>query len=77
MSPSAFARAFKSALGETPHQFLVRYRVERAQEMMRDRSIALLDVALACGFSDQSHLGRVFKRLTGQTPKQYREGLSG
>lgn len=77
MSPSAFARAFKSALGETPHQFLTRYRVERAQEKLKEHEVALIDIALACGFSDQSHLGRVFKRLTGQTPAANREAMNG
>lgn len=77
MSSSAFAHAFKAALGDTPHQFLTRYQVERAQAMLREGDAALIDVALACGFSDQSHLGRVFKRVAGVTPTAYRRRLSG
>lgn len=72
MSASAFARVFKAAVGDTPHQFLSRYRVERAQEMMRDFDRPLIDIALACGFADQPHLGRVFKKFTGDTPKAWR-----
>ncbi len=77
MSASAFARVFKAAIGDTPHQFLSRYRVEQAQAMMRDLSRPLIDVALACGFADQPHLGRVFKKFTGQTPKAWRDQLRG
>ncbi|MCG8440209.1 MAG: AraC family transcriptional regulator [Caulobacterales bacterium] len=72
MSASAFSRAFKAAVGDTPHQFLSRYRVERAQDMMRAFDRPLLDIALACGFADQPHLGRVFKKFTGETPKAWR-----
>lgn len=72
MSASAFARVFKAAVGDTPHQFLSRYRVERAQELMRDFERPLIDIALACGFADQPHLGRVFKKFTGETPKAWR-----
>ena len=73
MSPSAFARVFKAAVGDTPHQFLSRYRVERAQDMMQDFDRPLIDIALACGFADQPHLGRVFKKFTGETPKAWRK----
>ena len=72
MSTSAFARVFKAAVGDTPHQFLSRYRIERAQDMMRDFDRPLIDVALACGFADQPHLGRVFKKVTGETPRAWR-----
>ena len=75
MSASAFARVFKAAIGDTPHQFLSRYRVEQAQEMMRALDRPLIDVAFACGFADQPHLGRVFKKFTGQTPKAWRDQL--
>nr|WP_305889126.1 AraC family transcriptional regulator [Parvularcula maris] len=76
MGPSTFARAFKATLGETPHQFLSRYRVERAQEMLAEPDTPMIDIALACGFSDQSHLGRVFKKVVGITPKAYRQRIT-
>lgn len=75
MSPSAFSRAFKAAIGDTPHQFLSRFRVERAQEMMLDCDRPLVDIALACGFADQPHLGRIFKKFTGETPKAWRDRM--
>ncbi len=75
LSPSHFSRVFRSVIGETPYQFLMRYRIERAAEMLADPARPMIDIALACGFSDQPHLTRVFKQLRGQTPKQWRAGL--
>lgn len=76
MSASAFARVFKATLGETPHQFLSRYRVERAQDMLAEPATPMIDIALACGFSDQSHLGRMFKKIVGITPRAYRKQIT-
>ena len=72
LSTSHFSRLFKSVIGDSPYQFLMRYRVERAEEMMRDPANALISVALACGFSDQPHLTRIFKHHRGMTPKAWR-----
>ncbi len=75
LSPSHFSRIFHRTLGETPYQFVMEYRVEQARKMLADRSLALIEIALRCGFSDQPHFSRIFKRLTGQTPKEYRQAL--
>lgn len=72
LSTSHFSRLFKQTVGDTPYQFLMRYRVERASEMLVDHSNTLIDIALACGFSDQPHFTRTFKQLKGETPKQWR-----
>jgi AraC family transcriptional regulator len=72
LSPSHFSRVFKQVIGESPYQFVMRYRTERAAAMLTDRSRPLIDIALACGFADQPHLTRVFKQLRGQTPRQWR-----
>lgn len=72
LSTSHFSRLFKQTVGDTPYQFLMRYRVERASEMLVDPSTTLIDIALACGFSDQPHFTRTFKQLKGETPKQWR-----
>ncbi|MEM9419491.1 MAG: AraC family transcriptional regulator [Planctomycetota bacterium] len=76
LSPSHFARLFKDTVGESPHAFLTRYRVERAVDQLRDPTRALIDIALACGFSDQPHFSRVFKKITGTTPRQHRQSLA-
>jgi len=67
-----FARAFKQSAGVTPHHHLVRRRVERAQGMLARSELPLSEIALATGFSDQSHLARHFRLLVGITPGQFR-----
>jgi AraC family transcriptional regulator len=73
LSPSHFSRVFHRTLGETPYQFVMDYRVEQARKMLADKSLALIEIALRCGFSDQPHFSRIFKRLTGKTPREYRQ----
>ncbi len=67
-----FARAFKQSAGVTPHHYLVRRRVERAQEMLARTELSLSEVALSAGFSDQSHLARHFRQVVGMTPGRFR-----
>ncbi len=72
LSTSHFARLFKEAIGKSPHQFVMSYRIEQAKRQLSDDSISMIDIALSCGFSDQAHFSRVFKQLEGKTPKQFR-----
>jgi AraC-like DNA-binding protein len=72
VSTSHFSRAFRQSTGLSPHQWLLRYRVEHAKALLVDRTLSLSDVALACGFADQSHFNRVFARLTGLAPGAWR-----
>lgn len=74
-SRNHFLRMFRGATGHTPHQFLLRLRVKRAQAMMRNKSVNLVDVAVECGFSSHAHLSRVFRQLTGVTPSEYRRNI--
>jgi transcriptional regulator of acetoin/glycerol metabolism/AraC-like DNA-binding protein len=67
-----FARAFKQSAGVTPHHYLVYRRIERAQEMLARSKLPLSGIALATGFSDQSHLARHFRQMLGMTPGQFR-----
>jgi transcriptional regulator of acetoin/glycerol metabolism len=67
-----FARAFKQTAGVTPHHYLVHRRIERAQEMLARSGLPLSQIALAAGFSDQSHLARHFRQMLGMTPGQFR-----
>ena len=73
-SPDHFARLFRQTFRSSPHQYLLGRRIERAKAMLRDRSVPIAAVAIACGFSSQSHLNAVFKRQTGVTPGRYRKG---
>ncbi|MCC8963870.1 helix-turn-helix transcriptional regulator [Bradyrhizobium sp. Pear76] len=75
LSASHFTRAFRQSTGLSPHQWLLRHRVEMAKHLLRDRQIPLSDIALACGFGDQSHFTRVFTRLTGISPGAWRRNL--
>jgi len=73
-SPDHFARLFRQTFRVSPHQYLMGRRIERAKTMLRDRSVPIAVIAVACGFSSQSHLNAVFKRQTGSTPGRYRKG---
>jgi AraC family transcriptional regulator len=72
LSKSHFSRAFKCSLGSSPMAFVVARRVERAKLMMTSTRERLTDIALACGFSDQSHLNRHFRRVVGTSPGLWR-----
>jgi len=72
-SSSHFARMFRQATGESPHQFVLRQRIERAQRLLEERDVPLASVARACRFADQSHLTQAFKRHLGLTPRAYRQ----
>jgi AraC-like DNA-binding protein len=67
-----FARQFKQSAGVTPHSYLVRRRIERAQDMLARTDLALSEIAVAAGFSDQSHLARHFRQMLGTTPREFR-----
>lgn len=71
LSAYHFCRSFKRSTGFTPHQYVIRQRVERAKLMLKGGKMAIAEVAIACGFTHQSHLNRHFKRLTGVTPKKF------
>lgn len=72
LSASYFSRAFKVSFGAAPHAYVLRRRVERAQAQMLMTSDPLSRIAVDCGFADQAHLSRVFRRLVGRTPHDWR-----
>lgn len=72
LSPGHFTRAFKASFGTTPLGYVNARRVERAKSMMLETADPLSQISLACGFTDQSHLSRVFRRLSGEPPSQWR-----
>ena len=72
LSPAHFARMFRKSTGETPHEFVLRQRIERAKTMLRQAQTRVLDVAVACGFKSQQHFARVFRQLCGTSPTEYR-----
>jgi AraC family transcriptional regulator len=72
LSEFHFARMFKATTGETPHAFVQRRRVEHAKELLAATQLPLAEVALACGFSSQSHFAEAFRKRAGLTPSTYR-----
>jgi AraC family transcriptional regulator len=81
MSESHFSRSFKRSVGIAPYQYLMQQRVERAKQLLEQRSlakppgtgIAISSIALDCGFANQTHLTKVFHQMTGMTPKAYQK----
>jgi AraC family transcriptional regulator len=71
-SPAHFSRSFKQAFGEPPHAYVIKRRLERACHLMVTTSESLSQIALGVGFSDQSHLCRLFRRAFGQSPSIWR-----
>lgn len=77
LTPGHFCAAFKQATGQRPHQFQIERRVEQAKALLRDSERSIADIALAVGFSSQSHLHIHFNRITGLTPARYRRDPRG
>ena len=77
LSTAHFARMFRKSTGETPHQFVLRQRLERAKAMLRAPDARVLDVAVACGFKTQQHFAQVFRDVWGVSPTEYRQDLVG
>jgi AraC family transcriptional regulator len=73
LSTAHFARMFRKSTGETPHQFVLRRRLERAKSMLRAPGTRVLDVAVACGFKTQQHFAQAFHDVCGVTPTEYRQ----
>ena len=71
-SPAHFSRKFKLAVGDSPHAYVVRRRLERACHLMMTSSASLSEIALSVGFSDQAHLCRLFRHAFGQSPANWR-----
>jgi AraC-like DNA-binding protein len=72
-----FAAQFRAATGLRPHEYLLRRRIERAQEILLGSGICIVDVALSVGFQTQSHFTTVFKRFVGQSPDAWRQSQRG
>jgi AraC family transcriptional regulator len=69
MSPHYFSHLFKQSIGMSPHQYVIRCRVESAKNLLVQGNVSIAEVAYKVGFANQSHLNRHFKRLLGVTPK--------
>jgi AraC family transcriptional regulator len=70
-----FTRVFRQSTSETPHRWLMARRVERAKHLLGSRNLSLAEIALTCGFADQSHFTTCFRQVTGATPMKWRKDL--
>jgi AraC family transcriptional regulator len=73
LSPLYLVRAFRSAVGQSPHQYVVARRVEHARRLLTATTLPIAEISLASGFSSQSHLTNWFRRLVGVSPAVYRK----
>lgn len=72
LSRMHFAAQFRAAMGLRPHEYLLKRRIERAEELLKRAEVSLVEVALTVGFQTQAHFTTVFKRFAGDTPYQWR-----
>ncbi|MDH7785463.1 AraC family transcriptional regulator [Ochrobactrum sp. 19YEA23] len=72
LSKRHFTRAFRQSMGMPPHQWLQHRRIDKAKQMLTRPEVSISTIALECGFADQSHLTRIFTRLIGRSPGEWR-----
>ena len=74
-SQAHFSRGFKRAFGETPHQYLLTRRMERAKHLLRETSMSVTEVSLEVGFQSLGSFSASFKRIVGTTPRDFRRRM--
>lgn len=77
LSRGHFAKAFRLSAGTTPHRWRQQCRIDQAKQMLVQGERSLAEIALACGFADQSHFTRVFSRMVGEAPAGWRRRMGG
>ena len=77
LSTTQFSRAFRKSVGMPPHRWIIQQRIALAKTLLRDAPISLAEIALACGFSDQSHFTRFFSAAVGVSPGLWRRNVRG
>jgi len=73
MSQYYFCHLFKQSMGVSPYQYVLQQRINKAKNLLKQRQLTITDVALECGFANQTHFTKYFRKLAGTTPKNYRE----
>jgi AraC family transcriptional regulator len=77
LSAKHFARAFRQSTGLPPHRWLIERRIDRAKALLSFGDDSLADVAVTCGFADQSHFTAAFRKIVGTTPGSFRREVRG
>lgn len=75
LSPHYFASLFKQSMGMTPHQYVMKCRIEKAMQLLLRRDLTIVEICTEVGFQNQSHFTRVFRQHTKMTPKGFRDGV--
>ncbi len=75
MSPYYFTSLFKQSTGLSAHQYVIRCRVKKAQQLLSQENLSIVEVCQEVGFESQSHFIKVFRKYVGMTPKTYRQVL--
>jgi AraC family transcriptional regulator len=73
LSRAHFSQMFRKSTGQSPHQYVLRHRVQHAKQILRTGDLRVLDVAVTCGFKTQQHFARVFRQICGISPTEYRQ----
>lgn len=75
MSPYYFERLFKQSVGHTPHQYILHCRIEKAKQLLRTTQLSIMEIAFQVGCKNHSHFSKLFRKLTGMSPRTYRNQL--
>ena len=76
MSPHYFSELFKQSTGLSPHRYVLRAKIERAKEYLRDLRVNVFEASVLTGFADQSYFTKVFRRVVGVTPTEFRARMA-
>ncbi len=74
MSRSNLMRVFRKATGQTPIEYLVRLRIQKAMELLQSTDLSITEIALEVGFNDSNYFTRQFRRILGESPRAFRRG---
>jgi AraC-like DNA-binding protein len=75
VSSNHFVLLFTKATGLTPHQYVLRVRIDRAKLYLKDEALSIAEVSSLTGFRTQEHFTKVFRKTVGVTPREFRSGL--
>ena len=68
-------RCFRTAIRQSPMEYLIEYRVQKAKKLLESTDLSITDIALQCGFNSNSYFTKLFHRICGKTPNAYRKEL--
>lgn len=73
LSKYYFSRIFRSQTGQSPYNWLLRYRLNQSKQLLRNSNLSIQQIGRSCGFKDVNHFIRTFKKYTDETPLRYRK----